>query len=69
MADRFVRGLGDRQARVLRALREHGGWARQCGWVWTTPKETETILDSLVKRGLAFVDAEGWYRPKPETFL
>lgn len=41
--------LGERQIYCLKVLRDVG----RCGWLYSTP--FETILDSLVKRGL--VDA------------
>ncbi len=51
------RKLGATQADVLRTLIDHRYWhAGGCGWVWTTERNTQRILDSLVKRGLVRVD-------------
>lgn len=47
--------LGQNQAAVLRALRQHGIWyggGFGCGWNWTNESGTRKILDSLVRRGL-----------------
>lgn len=66
----FKGQMGDRQRAVLRALREHGGWSKRCGWVWTTERETELILESLVKRGLVSKGSDGVYRAtSSEGFL
>lgn len=48
--------LGVNQLGVLRSLVEHrlwfgGGWG--CGWIWASASNTERILDTLVKRGMA----------------
>lgn len=41
---------------MLEALHKHGFWKDSfCGWQWDTPSGTRSILDSLVKRGLATV--------------
>ena len=50
------RPLGDNQRHVLKALRTHGTYFKGCGWIWTSPSATKTILDSLVKRGLVEVN-------------
>ena len=42
--------LGTRQERVLAALDKHGAYPGN--WVYSTPRETVKILDSLVKRDL-----------------
>ncbi len=59
-----MRQLGLSQQEVLRALLTHGYWAHG-GWIWGTLGETKRILDSLVKRGLVYVDANGFYRARP----
>ncbi len=47
-------GLGCVQADVLKSLQEHGYWSRVgCGWLWDTWSNTERIMESLVRRGLA----------------
>lgn len=48
--ERLAGRLGSRQACVLRAMCEHGGWPG-CGWTYSTSSETRTILESLTKRG------------------
>jgi hypothetical protein len=56
------RPLGARQKGALSALNRFGSWPS--GWVYGTPSQTRTILDSLVKRGLvARSDDDGKYRP------
>lgn len=49
------RPLGGTQRSVLRCLGQNNGgkWWVGCGWVWSTPSGTATILMSLVRRGLA----------------
>ena len=44
--------LGKTQTSVLSALVEHKSWYAGCGWTWTTDRNTERLLDSLVRRGL-----------------
>lgn len=56
------RPIGEKQANVLRCLIEHGGWERNCGWIWDTHSNTERILGTLVKRGLAVKLKGGAYR-------
>lgn len=48
---RFL-GCGSTQRQVFRALKEHGKWRRHSGWVWDTQRNTEKVMESLVKRGL-----------------
>lgn len=50
-----MRPIGEIQLGVLDALDEHGGWEPGCGWVWTTHAQTQKVLDTLVRRGLAKV--------------
>jgi len=57
-----MRPLGDSQQWMLDALRKHGRWSRNCGWLWDTPSGTERILDSLVRRGLA---RKRWVKERP----
>ena len=53
-------GLGTIQADVLKSLQDHGYWSRVgCGWLWDTPSNTERIMESLVRRGLAAKTTEG----------
>ncbi len=53
-------GLGCVQADVLKSLQEHGYWSRVgCGWLWDTWSNTERIMESLVRRGLATKTTEG----------
>jgi len=47
------RKIGTTQIEVLKMLSEHGRWADGCGWTWSTKSNTERIMESLVKRGLA----------------
>ena len=47
------RPLGSTQAKVLEALKNHKGWQLNCGWMWTTMRATEKIMEQLVARGLA----------------
>jgi len=55
--------LGVRQRGVLEGLVQFGGWHSEGmrGWSWGSPSETETILLSLKRRGLAAlkVDQDG----------
>lgn len=65
------KGLGGRQTSVLRYLRgtpgRGGPWnPRSPEWYWTSGSETQKILDSLVKRGLAYVDEDGTYHAWPK---
>jgi hypothetical protein len=40
--------LGETQQYMLRALREHGWWARnRCGWIWNTTSGTIKLLEAL----------------------
>lgn len=50
-----MRKLGHVQVSVLESLVEHKIWSRRGlgGWLWDTPSNTERVMDSLVKRGLA----------------
>ncbi len=48
----MARPLGRIQQAVLWALKEHGGWRRNCGWLWDNPSNTERILITLWKRKL-----------------
>jgi hypothetical protein len=48
------RPLGRRQISVLNALRRHGRWPG--GWYWRSHSVTETVLESLVRRGLVRKD-------------
>lgn len=48
------RKLGNIQKTLLIALVEHKQWAPGSGWVWSTPSQTQKVLDSLVSRGLVF---------------
>jgi len=57
--------LGTNQADVLAALRRHGRYFRGCGWMWDTYRNTERILDTLVRRGLV-TKTDGEYRPVKE---
>lgn len=63
-----ARKLGDNQRAVLQSLVEFGRWHRGCGWLWDTNAGTERILDSLVRRGLARKDKDG-YRPTLKTTM
>lgn len=58
-----MRKLGTTQENVLRCLKEHKSWHRGGGWYWDTDRNTERVLDSLVKRGLVSKDEKGVYRP------
>ena len=50
------RPLGKNQNGLLRAMqRRHSTYSAGCGWVWDTHRNTERILDTLVKRGLVDV--------------
>lgn len=55
------KALGSTQRSMLKALKEHKGWSRGCGWLWDTHSNTVRILDSLVKRGLANFIVSGSY--------
>lgn len=64
----MTRPLGSTQAKVLRALREHGSWSYGCGWYWDTHSNTVRVLDSLVRRGDVTIERNatyprGIYRP------
>lgn len=67
-----MRKLGKNQESILRALVENRRWHAigfGCGWIWSTPRETERLLDTLVKRGLAKRVLENGalvYRPTDE---
>ena len=61
------RGLGVNQRAMLGSLKDHKGWSRGCGWIWSTNGETEKILESLVKRGLVVKEATTTFRGYPST--
>lgn len=55
--------LGKTQKLVLESLKEHGAWGYSgCGWLWDTWGNTKRIMDSLVAKGYATLEA-GIYRP------
>ena len=54
--------LGTQQKSVLEALRRHKSWHPGCGWIWKNRSQTISILDGLVKKGLATTTG-GVYRP------
>lgn len=58
--------LGHVQRSVLESLYTHDGWQPNCGWMWTTHKQTQALLESLVKRGLATTlsPSEGGLHPR-----
>lgn len=63
------RPLGSVQESVLAALKQHKLWHAGCGWLWSTPSETDKIMRSLVRAGVATVEkakdsARPTYRPK-----
>lgn len=48
-----MRPLGIVQNTVLANLKDYGGsWHPGSGWVWTTPRKTASIFDTLVSRKL-----------------
>lgn len=57
---KVVQRLGRLQKELYRCLIEHGSWYEGCGWIWDNFSTTTRILESLVKRGLAYrIDREG----------
>lgn len=46
--------LGNIQREVYQALMEHGRWHSGCGWIWDNYSTTTRLLESLVKRGVAY---------------
>jgi hypothetical protein len=58
--------LGSIQRQLLKLLREKGHWWVGCGWRWNTHKETEAILNSLVKRGYARKDGHKFFPTEPK---
>lgn len=58
-----MKELGKRQLAVLNRLHKEGVWYPGCGWLWTTSRETEEILLSLVDRGLVKKVVETRYVP------
>jgi DNA-binding IclR family transcriptional regulator len=56
--------MGTNQREVLRLLRRSRQWnSIGPAWTWESVSRTRTILDTLVKRGLATKGADGTYRP------
>lgn len=53
-----MRAMGVTQTSVLESLRKHKYWHAGCGWVWTTPRSTQRVMESLVKRGVARIDED-----------
>lgn len=56
--------LGKVQQDFYHAMLEHKKWHNNghgCGWLWDTPSHTKRLADSLVKKGLLAVDANGVY--------
>jgi hypothetical protein len=51
---KLVHRLGKTQAEIYHCLMEHGSWYEGCGWIWDNYSQTTRVLDSLVKRGLAY---------------
>lgn len=58
----MARKLGEVQEVNLRNLRERGEWHRGTWWLWDTLSNTERIMESLVKRGLATKAVEKRYK-------
>ena len=58
----MARKLGKVQIEVLDSLIEFGIWSRRGlgGWLWDTPGNTDRVLDSLVKRGLAAQNGDSY---------
>lgn len=52
-----TRALSETQLSILRSLKDHKTWKRDCGWVWRSPSDTERSMQALEKRGLADYDA------------
>ena len=48
-----MRPLGEVQKGVLDMLIKQKGWRKHCGWHWGSVGNTERVLESLVRRGLA----------------
>jgi len=56
-----MRKLGPRQLDILKTLAEFKTWRRYLpAWVWVYASQTETVLESLAKRGLADRTSEGF---------
>lgn len=47
--------LGKVQSAVLAALRSHGYWSMGCGWHWGGWRNTERVMESLVRAGVATI--------------
>ena len=48
-----IKGLGRDQKTALRSLMDHSGWYAGCGWYMKNRGQTISVMDSLVRRGLA----------------
>lgn len=48
-----MRKLGSVQVDVLDALVRYRCWYMNCGWNWTTHRETKTFMDRFVELRLA----------------
>ena len=47
-----IQGLGNRQRKVLGALARHGSW-NGTDWAWENQSTTKTVMNALVRRGMA----------------
>lgn len=63
--------LGSKEADVLDALRQHGSWHPDAGWMWDTPGRTKKVMDALVRKGYAQVVKNGaqWLGHKVDIYV
>jgi hypothetical protein len=48
--------LGCNQSALLKSLCHHGAWYEGCGWSWGSTRATRRLLDTLVRRKLAYTE-------------
>lgn len=48
-----MKKLGRIQQAVYAALRNHGSWSPECGWLWDTYSGTQRVMNTLVRAGYA----------------